>query len=104
MIPPKCVLCETRHHGHQAHVFATNERTTPRAQTFVATNRVIADATNAGREELRSDGAGRVDRAEPAVAVAGTGSGEAGKTKNRRARDAYNAYQREYMRKRRAAA
>ena len=77
---------------------ATNTRMA--SDSVTATN---ANATNAGREVLRDMGAGRVDRREPDMAVVSAGTGRASKTKNRRSREAYNAYQREYMRKRRAA-
>jgi len=43
-----------------------------------------------------------MDRGESVVEVSGAGNSGTGKTKNRRSREAYNAYQREYMKKRRA--
>lgn len=61
-----------------------------------------SDATNSDATNTSSRSAGRVDSAKPAVVVARAGSRGAGKTKNRRTREAYNAYQREYMRRRRA--
>jgi hypothetical protein len=90
---PLCEICGDRHESYQAHVF----------KNYSATN---ADATNTkgatNRERgLPDRGAGRVDCSEPVVEPAGTGSSGAGKTKNRRSRESYNAYQREYMRKRR---
>ena len=71
---PQCALCGSRHYAYQAHVFATN-----------ATN----GATNKAAVEV-----------EPANTEEGSGSATSGvvRTANRRERDAYNAYQREYMR------
>jgi len=96
--PPKCDLCakaEWRHvcAGFGPVVSATN----------AATNRRLTDATNTGREGVAVRGAGRVDRPEPVVGVVGTGGSGVSKTANRRTREAYNAYQREYMRLRRSA-
>jgi hypothetical protein len=82
-----CDICGTRHHAYQAHVFATNR---------IATN---TSATNKPKkvaevgEGLRRGGEAR-EPADEGVA----------KTRNRRTREAYNAYQREYMRRRRAKA
>lgn len=82
-----CDLCGTRHESYQAHVFATNRIATNTSATNAekAPEVSLADAPS---EEVR----GRVDLVSRPVAV---------KTKNRRDRAAYNAYQREYMRKRR---
>lgn len=63
-----------------------------------ATNEVD-DATN---RELLLPSSGRVDRGEPVVDVPVPGGGGESKTSNRRTREAYNAYQRDYMKKRRA--
>ena len=79
---PLCDMCGTRHESYQAHVFATNR---------IATN---AHATNKEANEhvsLAPHDCGKAD------GVAGVGK----RTRNRRSREVYNAYQREYMRKRR---
>ena len=75
------------------------------AKRLTATNKESAtnsDATNKGQEELRGRGPVGMDRGESVVEVSGAGNSGTGKTKNRRSREAYNAYQREYMKKRRA--
>ena len=81
----KCELCGTVHEAYQAHVFATNTATNKES----ATNTI---ATNA----------------PPIASVAETKAAVGGevpiRTPNRRSREAYNAYQREYMRRKRAAA
>jgi hypothetical protein len=80
-------------------VFATNTKS--------ATN----NATNAGRDEGLRQAAVAVSVGDVQAGVVDAGSAVSGlgvlpgvKTANRRSRDAYNAYQREYMRKRRAKA
>lgn len=90
MTPPKCELCGTEHHGHQAHVFATN--TKPLA-TNAATNKV------ASRKVVIASVPAKL-----AGAAVGTGVAHPknAKTLNRRARSAYNAYQRFLMQARRA--
>jgi hypothetical protein len=93
-LKPLCDLCNTRHESYQAHVFATNTKS--------ATNGVrLTDGTRKQPqvEEKREVARGADRPASGDVAVA-----EDARSKNRRSRDAYNAYQREYMRKRRAAA
>jgi len=92
MKPPKCRLCEALHWSHEPHKFATN---TIEVATNTATNRDDA-ATNKGTAVHDSISA-------PAVQV-GVGESESvvARTSNRRSREAYNSYQREYMRKRRA--
>ena len=94
---PVCALCGSRHELYQAHVFATNTSATNRGATNSATN----VATNDGREGLRVSSPGRMGCDEPALEITGPGIGGEGKTANRRSREAYNAYQREYMRKKR---
>jgi hypothetical protein len=86
---PLCDLCGSRHESYQGHVFATNRD---------ATN---TSATNAVSLDERK---GSAQKASPAFdqGVAHVGAeAVSGKTRNRRSREAYNAYQREYMRKRR---
>jgi hypothetical protein len=96
MKAPKCRLCSGLHWNNEPHVFATNTATNTKSATNVATN----NATNgsAGVSEglgcVRPGNAGNVDGQQGAV---GGGSPAALKSSNRRAREAYNAYQREYM-------
>jgi hypothetical protein len=85
---PICDICGTRHESYQAHVFAST-------QVMPATNRI---ATNKSVATNRS--AVGVVQGDAAGGVAG--EVVPGKSKNRRSREAYNTYQREYMRKRRA--
>jgi hypothetical protein len=94
---PKCDLCGSRHEPYQAHVFATNRvRLTESATNTSATNKRSGEGLPgcegfSGGAELGS----QVD-APGGEALVLT------RTKNRRSREAYNAYQREYMRKVRA--
>ena len=86
---PLCDLCGTRHHGYQGHVFATNE---------IATNNELRRGKDVGRQAASEspDVSGGATMAERVL--------ESGaRTANRRSREAYNTYQREYMRKQRAA-
>ena len=85
---PRCEICGARHHPRQAH-------------RFTESLGGVSDAPDKGREELLGTGTGRVGSEEPDMAFAGTRVGVAGRTANRRTREAYNAYMREYMRKRR---
>jgi carbonic anhydrase/acetyltransferase-like protein (isoleucine patch superfamily) len=90
MKPPKCRLCEHEHWTTQPHKFATNVvNTATNSETKNHKDRDVAPPTDASMGEPR--------RVQKRV------TGEP-KTRNRRAKEAYNAYQREYMRKRRAAA
>lgn len=66
----------------------------------LATNKVVTNATN-GRTVKRADVAVRAVPEVPAEVAVENGA-EAQRTKNRRMREVYNAYQREYMKKRRA--
>jgi hypothetical protein len=84
-----CDICGTRHHAYQAHVFATNRIATNTS----ATNKAVETKDAESGAGLRGVG----DVPEPA-------NEGAEKTRNRRTREAYNAYQREYMRRRRAKA
>ena len=84
---PVCALCGSRHEPYQAHVFASN--------TEVASNNA-SNRTGNKRPALQAD-ANRM--AEPGD---GDRQGDVGvKKKQRWSREAYNAYQREYMRKKR---
>jgi hypothetical protein len=92
---PKCDLCGSRHEPYQAHVFgATNRvRLTESATNTSATNR---SATNGERDSgCNPKTVGVHDGGDY------RGGGTSEKTANRRSRVSYNAYQREYMRKRR---
>lgn len=86
---PKCDLCGDRHEPHQAHKFATNTSATNRN----ATNRI----TESGSSERSLEG--RRGKEEHQEVLGSEVGASVAKTKNRRSRDAYNAYQREYMRK-----
>ena len=84
---PLCDLCGNRHHGYQGHVFATNA---------VATNNELRRGKDAGRQA-----AGESPDVSGGAIVAERVLESSARTANRRSREAYNAYQREYMRKRR---
>jgi hypothetical protein len=92
---PICYLCGTRHESYQAHVFASNKV----SASNNASNRVVA-------EPLANAGAvGAVEgRVRPCSGrrISAVGEGEGVGSKQRWGREAYNAYQREYMRRRRA--
>ena len=90
--PSTCEICGTPHHSYQGHVFATNRNAT----NTDATNRAVLDHRQP--EPIGPDVpscAGGVKRnVTPVVGQP--------RSANRRARESYNAYQLEYMRKRRA--
>lgn len=116
---PLCDTCGTRHESYQGHVFASNT-----ASNRVATSNRSASNTNVdvtiGRAKVEAIGevvAGsrerRAQRRDRGISQeSGIEGVEAGKgiedlpvgrlAKQRWSRDAYNAYQREYMKKRRA--
>jgi hypothetical protein len=86
-------------------VFATNTAT----NTLLATNERLTGATNSRRDEGLQQAAVAVSVGDVQAGVVDAGSAvdrpgilPGAKTANRRSRDSYNAYQREYMRKRRA--
>jgi hypothetical protein len=95
MTPPKCPICSTAHYGWQAHTFATN-RATNKAATNNATNREAEHQEGARVVGDVLAGANSQRHGDSRLA-----EGPGDKTPNRRSRAAYNAYQREYMRKRR---
>jgi uncharacterized Zn finger protein (UPF0148 family) len=109
MTPPKCPICSTAHYGWQAHTFATNKRLTERlTSTEDATN-------NATNREASSQSEQRLVVGSPAGSPADNSAHDVGvtraqirrgeeRTPNRRDRAAYNAYQREYMRRKRGSA
>lgn len=84
MAKPLCDICGSRHESYQAHVFASNTASNKESH---ASNRVAGDVVR------RSD-----------VVVASGGSLDQGVKKQRWSRESYNAYQREYMRKKRLKA
>ena len=89
---PECAMCGSRHELYQAHVFETN---TSASNTRAASNNA-SNRTGNKRPALQAD-ANRM--AEPGD---GDRQGDVGvKKKQRWSREAYNAYQREYMRKKR---
>jgi hypothetical protein len=93
---PLCEICGDRHESYQAHRFATNTVATNRT----ATNKDGDGSGHQGNDEgvLRAVGSAAEGRG-----AATDGLRDAGlRTANRRSKEAYNAYQREYMRKRRA--
>jgi hypothetical protein len=99
---PLCEYCGTRHESYQGHVFASN----------TASNKVTAsnNASNKGQstavEVAVRDSSG--DREDVGVVRVESGAGRVGGgvvegvPKQRWSRESYNAYQREYMRKKRA--
>lgn len=97
MLPPLCSMCGTKHHAHQAHVFATNKVSA--TNTDATNNQVSKSAT-----ELRSGSRIRHRPQDGREDIKGKEAAgrRVGPTKNRRSREDYNAYQREYMKKRRA--
>ena len=84
---PLCALCETRHESYQAHVFATNTNATNKRSDGVDGAGGVPEVSGGLRGSVLPD----------VLGVREVGS----RTANRRDREAYNAYQREYMRKRR---
>jgi hypothetical protein len=102
---PKCDVCGDRHYAHQAHVFASN--TASNGMVNASNQHLTDENQKTERRGIQEDsnaggcvavgsnhaGVGVADGHSNAVAVLGT--------KQRWSRDAYNAYQREYMRKRR---
>jgi hypothetical protein len=99
---PKCELCGSRHEPFQAHVFASNTASNTASNKVTASN----TASNTGREESDRErgvsGVGGGVEQEPVLA--GVVAGDVGVPKQRWGREAYNAYQREYMRRKRALA
>ena len=90
-----CPLCKSRHHPRQAHRFATNKG--PAATNMAsATNRRPHCATNNEGVRKAAAGGGTVTHEARAAVV-----NKDGKTANRRSKEAFRAYQRDYMRRRR---
>lgn len=103
---PLCDVCGDRHEKHQAHRFASNN----------ASNKVTASNGSASNNASNAGGRREADEARerqiPTASVqalvpeerdSGEGDGEVGegRVKQRWSREKYNAYQREYMKKRR---
>jgi hypothetical protein len=97
---PLCDLCGSRHESYQGHVFASNRIASnkhAREQPALSNQRgdsAVSGTSPVGSREVRGE---RVEIPIPADVC---GRDEKAK-KQRWHRDAYNAYQREYMRKRR---
>ena len=122
MKPPKCRLCGAEHWSHEAHVFnskpASNSHLTTASNTTTASNNDSAGASNIHRgsavldEEGNSESGKSGERGRADADSGGVDSEQDGRpgssvvsgrvSKQRWDRDKYNAYQREYMRKRRA--
>ena len=93
-----CEICGTKHESYQAHVFASNK--------VIASNHASnrpSNATNGDVGGAITTSAGSSSASLDRDPVVGSGGGEDGGRKQRWSRESYNAYQREYMRKRRAA-
>lgn len=88
MKPPKCGLCGEM---EWRHVCASNRN---------ASNNVLAKTDRQTVKQMAKDACDQA--VVPAPAVRAHAYAEPGMAKQRWAREAYNAYQREYMRKRRA--
>lgn len=90
---PLCELCKTRHESYQAHVFASN----------AASNKVTA-SSNASNGAVRVCASSEDRGVDEGVRIPSSGAvcGDGKTPKQRWSRDAYNAYQREYMRKKRS--
>jgi hypothetical protein len=102
---PKCDLCGSRHESFQAHVFSATNTSTAKRLTATngnetATNKSREVSSEEGASEgLESPGGEEVDK-KVGEGLRGVLRPD-GRTGNRRSREAYNAYQREYMKKRR---
>jgi hypothetical protein len=115
---PKCDLCGTRHESYQAHVFASNTASNRTASNAHGRNgsrvgepkEAINKCGSRSQEEVpeslgeRGSIAGSVgEGGGPVIHLRGFGRGSKD-SKQRWSREAYNSYQREYMRKRRGLA
>lgn len=99
---PLCDLCGTRHESYQAHVFASNAASNAASNRTASNN--ASELQRAPGVEGRSD-VGISERVSATRVLATVGREDKGEDqgakKQRWSREAYNAYQREYMRKRR---
>jgi uncharacterized Zn finger protein (UPF0148 family) len=108
MTPPKCPICSTAHYGWQAHTFATNKRLTERlTSTEDATNNATNTEASSQSEQRLVVGSAVCGEADNSGHDMGVTRAQIRRveerTPNRRDRAAYNAYQREYMRKKRGS-
>jgi hypothetical protein len=104
MKPPKCRLCSGLHWNNEPHVFASNTASNTQPASNNASNR--QDLHRPARADVGVQAVDEVGGSVPAGGAPAVGNGSAevcGPAKQRWPRDAYNAYQREYMRKRRAS-
>ncbi len=93
---PLCDLCGSRHESYQAHVFASNTASNRSASNRIEGLPVRArPSSEVAQKPLYPNRLGDVD------AAASKPSEESTHLKQRWDREKYNAYQREYMRKRR---
>ena len=94
---PLCPVCETKHHEYQGHVFASNRTASNANASNRAANKavVVAPVVDNRREEIDVGRGAALCSTEQRVDLP---------DKQRWSREAYNAYQREYMRKRRSEA
>jgi hypothetical protein len=97
MKPPRCPICDTDHWAREPHRFATNGES--------ATNNGATNAGGTSRSAYSGVEAGGAVVGEKAGLgeVVGAVRSVEPRTANRRSRADYNAYQREYMRKRRTS-
>jgi hypothetical protein len=106
---PYCSRCKSAVDDVRSHRCATNTKSATNERLTGATNRVRATNSAAVGDVpvpkvVKADvDKGRLPVGDENPRVAVVRLGEVGRTPNRRSRDAYNAYQREYMRKRRAS-
>lgn len=101
---PLCDLCGSRHESYQAHVFASNNRT---ASNTNASNKGVAGASSRREKAGAWHEANRRDGPSCDENLADVEQGDLRNSKHKKqrwTREAYNAYQREYMRRRRALA
>jgi hypothetical protein len=102
MKPPKCRLCGSPHWNNEPHQFEKGAKALANASfdaTNSATNKVATNNADAGVDPRAG---GTVVQGGPVLgSVGGDGVVVKVRSANRRSRDSYNAYQREYMRKRR---
>jgi hypothetical protein len=100
---PLCEYCGTRHESYQAHVFATNTATNRNATNRGSDKRVHRESVVGQSSGVDSVGGDEGSRGLRAGAESTNRQRLSSvRTANRRDRVAYNAYQREYMRKKRA--
>ena len=102
MQKPLCRLCGARHWNNEPHVFEdSNSREVGKAEDRKV-NLPTAPKPSAVRKDSGSDKRNTLEKnpGAPESGVESTGS-DKGRTPNRRDRAAYNAYMKEYMRRRR---